>query len=118
TQLSEVGAAMHSRLVAEGKGGSGMRGAASYSTWHNGMERSVAYFHNSIGLLTEIIGGPTPARIPLIPDTQLPRGDEPMPIVPREWHLSDSVEYQWSLNRAVLDYASRNKERLLFNIYR
>ncbi|MBN8817542.1 MAG: peptidase [Sphingomonas sp.] len=118
SQLSEVGFSMHSRLIAEGKAGSGTRSAARYSTWHNGMERSVAYFHNSIGLLTEIIGGPTPTQIPLVPSTQLPRGDEMMPIAPREWHLQDSLDYQWTLDRAVLDYASRNRERLLFNIWR
>ena len=118
SQLNEVGFSMHSRLIAEGKAGSGTRSAARYSTWHNGMERSVAYFHNSIGLLTEIIGNPTPAKIPLVPSTQLPRGDEMMPIAPRDWHLQDSLDYQWTLNRAVLDYASRNRERLLFNIWR
>lgn len=118
SQLTEIGAAMHSRLIAEGKAGSGMRSVAPYSTWHNGMERSVAYFHNSIGILTEIIGGPTPTRIPLVPSTQLPRGDEPLPIAPQEWRLQQSLDYQWSMNRAVLDYASRNRERLLFNIYR
>eukprot|EP00456_Euglypha_rotunda_P021014 TRINITY_DN18182_c0_g1_i1.p2 TRINITY_DN18182_c0_g1~~TRINITY_DN18182_c0_g1_i1.p2 ORF type:complete len:217 (+),score=55.91 TRINITY_DN18182_c0_g1_i1:77-727(+) len=62
SQLNEVGFSMHSRLIAEGKAGSGTRSAARYSTWHNGMERSVAYFHNSIGLLTEIIGGPKIGR--------------------------------------------------------
>lgn len=118
TQLNEIGSSMHSRLIAEGKAGSGMRSAARYSTWHNGMERSVAYFHNSIGLLTEIIGGPTPTTIPLVPATQLPRGDELMPIGPRVWKLQDTLDYQWTLNRAVIDYASRNRERLLFNIYR
>lgn len=118
SELSEVGFAMHSRLIAEGKAGSGMRSAAPYSTWHNGMERSVAYFHNSIGLLTEIIGGPTPAKIPLVPATQLPRGDEMLPISPRDWHLQDTLDYQWSLDRAVMDYASRNRERLLFNFWR
>ena len=109
---------MHSNLIAEGKAGSGMRSAARYSTWHNGMERSVAYFHNSIGLLTEIIGGPTPTTIPLVPLTQLPRGDEPMPVPPQPWHLQQSLDYQWTLNRAVIDYAARNRERLLFNAYR
>ncbi len=118
TELAEVGAAMHSRLVSEEKPGSGMRSAAPYSTWHNGMVRSIAYFHNSIGLLTEIIGGPTPEKIPLIADTQLARSDEPLPIGPREWHLRDSLEYQWSLDRAVMDYAARNRERLLLNIWR
>lgn len=118
SQLNEVGFAMHSRLISEGKAGSGSRSAARYSTWHNGMERSVAYFHNSVGLLTEIIGGPTPATIPLVPSTQLPRADELMPIGPRQWHLQDSLDYQWTLNRAVIDYASRNRERLLFNMWR
>jgi hypothetical protein len=118
TQLGEVGTAMHSRLISEGKAGSGMRSTAPYSTWHNGMERSIAYFHNSIGLLTEIIGGPTPAKIPLVPSTQLPRGDEPMPIAPQDWRLQQTLDYQWTLNRAVIDHASRNRERLLFNIWR
>ena len=118
SQLNEVGFAMHSRLISEGKAGSGARSAARYSTWHNGMERSISYFHNSIGLLTEIIGSPTPTKIPLVPSTQLPRGDEMMPIAPRDWHLQDSLDYQWTLNRAVLDYAARNRERLLLNIWR
>ncbi len=117
-QLDEVGSAMHSRLLSEGKAGSGKRGAAPYSTWHNGMVRSVSYFHNAVGLLTEIIGGPTPTKIPLAPSTQLPSGDEILPISPRDWHLQDTLDYQWTLNRAVMDYASRNRERLLFNIYR
>ncbi len=117
-ELQEVGAAMHSRLVAENKPGSGARSVAPYSTWHNGMVRSIAYFHNSIGLLTEIIGGPTPEKIPLIADTQLARNDETLPIAPGDWHLRDSLEYQWSLDRAVMDYAARNRERLLMNIWR
>lgn len=118
TSLQEVGMAMHSRLVAEDKRGSGARSAASYSTWHNGMERSIAYFHNSIGLLTEIIGGPTPETVKLVPNLQLPNGDRPAPIAPQTWHLSQTVEYQWTMNRAVIDYASRNRERLLSNIYK
>ena len=118
TSVEEIGAAMHSRLIAEGKPGSGMRSAYPYSMWHNGMERSVSYFHNSIGLLSEIIGHPTPTEIPLVPSTQLPRADEPMPVAPQKWHLQQSLDYQWSMNRAVMDYASRNRERLLFNIWR
>jgi len=34
--IEMVGTAMHSRLVAEGKGGSAMRSGSSYSTWWNG----------------------------------------------------------------------------------
>lgn len=116
--LSEVGAAMHSRLIEEGKPGSTMRSGANYSTWNNGMERSITYFHNAVGLLTEITGHPTPSQIGLIPDNQLPRNDLPMPIAPQPWHFAQSIEYSQSINRAVLNYASRNKDRLLFNIWR
>jgi len=116
--LSEVGAAMHSRLIAEGKPGSTMRSGASYSTWNNGMQRSITYFHNAVGLLTEITGHPTPSRIALIADQQLPRNDLPAPVEPQTWHFSQSIDYSLSINRAVLDYASRNRDRLLFNIWK
>jgi len=116
--LSEVGAAMHSRLIEEGKPGSTMRSGANYSTWNNGMERSVTYFHNAVGLLTEITGHPTPSQISLIPDNQLPRNDLPMPVAPQTWRFAQSIEYSQSINRAVLNYASRNKDRVLFNIWR
>ena len=56
--IEMVGTAMHSRLVAEGKGGSAMRSGANYSTWWNGGLRTITYFHNMIGILTEIIGEP------------------------------------------------------------
>jgi hypothetical protein len=74
-----VGTAMHSRLVAEGKGGSAMRSGSNYSTWWNGGLRTITYFHNMIGLLTEIIGSPTPMDIALVPEKQLPQGDWPLP---------------------------------------
>ncbi|MFT3978351.1 MAG: M14 family metallopeptidase, partial [Sphingomonas bacterium] len=118
TQLEEVGAAMHSRLVGEDKPGSTMRSGANYSTWFNGSLRTISYFHNTIGLLTEIIGNPTPVQLPLVPANQLPHNDLPDPVAPQTWHLSQSIEYSLSINRAVLDYASRNRERLLFNIYK
>ncbi len=113
-----VGTAMHSRLVAEGKGGSAMRSGANYSTWWNGGLRTVTYFHNMIGILTEIIGNPTPMTIPLVAEKQLPQGDWPMPIRPQEWHYRQSIEYEMSNNRAILDLASRYRETFLFNIWR
>jgi hypothetical protein len=115
--IEMVGTAMHSRLVSEGKGGSAMRTGANYSTWWNGGLRTVTYFHNMIGILTEIIGEPTPMRIPLVADKQLPKGDWPMPIVPQEWHYRQSIEYEMSNNRAMLDLASRYRETWLYNIY-
>jgi hypothetical protein len=115
--IDAVGAAMHGRFVAEGKPGATMRRGASYSTWWNGGLRTSTYFHNMIGLLTETIGNPTPVEIPFIPDRQLPSGDYPSPIAPQRWHFRQSVEYSITANRAVLDYASRYRETLLFNIY-
>ena len=117
TGLDLVGAAMHGRFVAEGKPGATMRGGASYSTWWNGGLRTTQYFHNIIGLLTETIGNPTPAEIPLILNRQLPKGDLPAPIAPQKWHFRQSVDYSITANRAVLDVASRYREIFLYNIY-
>jgi hypothetical protein len=108
---------MHQRLVAESKGGSAQRSGANYSTWWNGGLRTICYFHNMIGLLTEIIGNPTPIQIPLVADKQLPTGDWPLPIAPQTWHYRQSIDYEMSNNRAVLDYASRNRETLLYDLY-
>ena len=113
-----VGAAMHSRFVAEGKPGATMRSGANYSTWWNGGLRTTVYFHNMIGLLTEMIGNPTPTQIPFIAQKQLPSGDLPYPIAPQQWHFRQSIEYSVTANRAVLDVASRHREDFLFNIYR
>jgi hypothetical protein len=112
-----VATAMHSRLVAEGKGGSVMRSGAQYSTWWNGGLRTEAYFHNIIGILTEIIGNPTPIDIALVPDKQLPKGDWPLPIAPQKWHYRQSIDYSITNNRAILDIASRYRETWLYNIY-
>jgi zinc carboxypeptidase len=117
-QIEMVGSAMHSRFILEGKPGTTMRSGASYSTWYNGGLRTSTYFHNMIGLLTETIGNPTPMEVPLVPERQLPNGDEPFPVPPQTWHFKTSIEYSMTANRAVLDYASRYREQLLFNIYR
>ena len=41
------------------------------------------------------------------------------PIKPQaEWHMRQSIEYSMTANRAILDYASRYREKVLYNIYR
>lgn len=115
--LQSVGAAMHTRLAIEGKGGATMRSGGPYDGWWNGGIRNTATFHNTIALLTEIIGSPTPMRIPLVLARQIPSADIALPIAPQEWHFRQSIDYSISLDRAVLDYASRMRENLLFNIY-
>jgi len=116
--IDALGAAMHGRFVAEGKPGTTMRRGASYSNWWNGGLRTSTDFHNMIGLLTETIGNPTPVTIPFVPDRQLPKGDQPLPIGPQAWRFRQSIDYSITANRAVLDYASRYRETLLLNIYR
>ncbi len=116
-KIEAVGTAMHERLVEEGKPGSGMRSTAPYSTWYNGGLRTVTYFHNMTGILTEIIGSPTPAPLPLIAGRQLPTGDEPFPVAPQLWHYAQSIAYEMTNNRAMLDYASRERTHLLYDTY-
>jgi len=115
--IEKVGAEMHARLIAEDKPGSGMRSAASYSTWWNGGQRTTPYWHNMIGLLTEIIGNPTPMEVPLVPDRQLAHSDLPYPIPPQPFHFQDAIDYSMTIDRAVIDYGSRNRSKLLYNQY-
>ncbi|MEJ2540584.1 MAG: peptidase, partial [Gemmatimonadota bacterium] len=118
TSLDQVGSAMHQRFVVEGKGGTTMRSGASYSTWWNGGLRTTPYFKNQIGLLTETIGHPNPVTVPFLPRKQISQADLPLPVEPGIWHFKQSIDYSQTANRAVLDYASRNSEHLLFNMWR
>ncbi len=118
TELDLVGAAMHTRFATEGKPGVVTRQAAGYSTWWNGGLRTMVYFHNMIGLLTESIGNPTPLEIPFVPDRILPNLSQFNPITPQVWHFRQSIDYSVTANYAVMDIASRNRENFLFNFYR
>jgi hypothetical protein len=115
--LDLVGASMHNRFIAEGKPGAVLRSEAPYSTWWNGGLRTTVYFHNMIGLLTEIIGNPTPMEIPFIPNKLLPSADRMFPIQPQKWHFRQSIDYSVTSNYAVLDIAHRHREQFLYNIY-
>ncbi len=115
---SALGLAMNLRLVAEGKPGSGSRAYANYSAYFNGNIRTIGYFHNQIGMLTEMKGHPTPMELAFYPSNQLAMNDFAMPHIPGEWHFADAIDYSLTLNRAVLDYASRNRSTLLFNRWR
>ncbi len=116
--IQAVGTAMHARLVERGMGGSGMRTQANYDGWWNGGMRNTTTYHNTIAILTEIIGNPTPMEVPLIPEKQLSISDLPLPVGPQIWHFRKTIDYLMETNRAMLDYASRNRETLLYNIWR
>jgi hypothetical protein len=117
TGIDAVGAAMYNRLNVENKPGYTRLNGSVFSTWYNGGLRTTTHFHNMIGLLTEIVGGPTPETIPLIPARLIPNGNTPNPVTPQRWKFRQSIDYSVSLNYAVLDYAARQRDQLLYNIY-
>ena len=117
--IDVVGAMMLERFLTEGKPGVTQRRGAPYSTWFNGGLRTTAHFHNMIGILTETIGSPDPISIPFLPGKAMGDSNLWWPIKPQaEWHMRQSVEYSITANRAILDYASRYRERVLYNMYR
>ena len=53
--------------------------------------------------------------MPLLADQQLPTGDLPLPVVPGQvWHYRRSLDYMIEVQRAIMDYASRNHDKLLY----
>ncbi|HVK96501.1 MAG TPA: M14 metallopeptidase family protein, partial [Flavisolibacter sp.] len=117
TSIDAVGAAMQNRLNREDKPGFTSKSGSVFSTWWNGGLRTTAYYHNMVGLLTEIIGNPTPSRVPLVPSRLIPNSGTPNPVTPQAWHFKQSIDYSVSLNYAVLNYAVNQKEDLLYGIY-
>ncbi|MBN9503040.1 MAG: hypothetical protein BGO01_10950 [Armatimonadetes bacterium 55-13] len=113
-----VASAMMQRFLSLDMPGVTTKNGAPYSAWWNGGLRTTAYFHNMIGILTETIGNPTPSRIPFVASKRTPDGSLYYPIEPQEWHFRQSVEYSVQANMAVLDLASRYREKFLYDIYR
>ena len=117
--IDAVGAAMHTRFAAEGKPGVTMRSRVDLfdvverraaddrllpqpdRPAHGDDRRPDADRHPVRRRAAEAIGRPAESR------------SRPQP-----WHFRQSVDYSMTANRAVLDFASRHREDLLFNIYR
>jgi hypothetical protein len=119
TGIDALGAAMYNRLNAEDKPGYTRLNGSSFSTWYNGGLRTTTQYHNMIGLLTEIIGNPTPEKIPVVPQRLIPNGATPNPVTPQaDWRFRQSIDYSVSLNYSVLDYAARQRDEVLYNIYK
>ena len=56
-------------------------------------------------------------QIPFNAAQQLPKADYLSPITPQTWHFRQSIDYSVTANKAVLDYASRYRQQLLFNAW-
>ena len=117
TSLDAVGAAMINRLHVEDKPGYTRLDGSVFSTWWNGGLRTTPYYHNMIGILTEIVGDPSPFSIPLVPDRLIPNNGTPYPVTPGPWPFRRSIEYSVSLNYAILNHAVRHGDELLYNFY-
>ena len=53
-----------------------------------------------------------------VPNKLLPNQDYLKPIEPQPWHFRNSMDYSVSGNKSILDYSSRHRQQLLFNIYK
>jgi hypothetical protein len=116
--IETLSGAMQSRFLAEQKPGATVRTGAQYSTWWNGGLSTTCQFHNMIGIFTETVGGPNPTNIPFVVNKLLPNSDYLNPITPQQWHFRQSMDYSVTSNKATFDYASRNRELMLYNIWR
>ena len=130
TGVNLVGSAMSNRFAMKQ-----MPGAVSdmiYSMWWNGGMRTVPYFHNMIGLLTETSHATASPRYydPEERPAQVgnPRRGQSAPtsgvdiFYPYPWpggdsRFSDPVRYTFTASMAVLDIAADLKSRWLYGIY-
>ncbi len=131
TSVNLIGSAMANRFAMKR-----MPGAVSdmiYSMWWNGGMRTVPYFHNMIGLLTETSHASASPRI-YDPEERPrfvgnPRRGQAAPtdgtdvFYPYPWpggesRFSDPIRYTLTASMAVLDVAADLREKWLFDIWR
>src|SRR5215469_13832106 len=96
--MDMVGAAIATRSIEEKMPGVVNREGQNYSTWWNGGFRTIAYFHNELGILTETIGNPTPMpnTPPLTTRFLIGNMNNWYPITPtgdNVWHFRRSIDY-------------------------
>ncbi len=128
TGTNLIGTAMANRFAM--KKMPGVISHLTFSMWWNGGMRTVPYYHNMVGILTETgHTTPTPRRYP--PDSlpkELGRGRGKVPsngtkiFYPYPWkggdsRFRDAIDYTFTASMAVLDFAADRKEEYLYNIY-
>ena len=124
--VSELGSAMTKRFSLEN-----MPGAIAdnfYTMFWNGGGRTVPYYHNMIGILTEV--GHTSPTPRFYDPEKLPKtvaGGTPTDgtdiMYPDPWkggesHFRDAVDYMLTATWATLDLAADRKSNYLYNIYK
>ena len=124
--VNTVGNAMGTRFSEEGKAGAISR--MIFDMWWNGGMRTAPYYHNMVGILTEVAHRNVAPRY--TPREALPdyiRGTlpatAPSVFYPDPWlggwfRLRDAVEYMVTAAVGVLDVASEQRESWLYNIWR
>ena len=124
TGVNLVGTAMANRFAM--KKMPGVISGASFSMWWNGGMRTAPYYHNQIGILTEVAHNtPTPRfydpdSIPKSIYGSPTNGTEvfyPYPWKGGESHFRDAVEYMMTASMGILEFAADRPETLLYNMY-
>lgn len=118
TSSQMITEAILSRYIAERKPGarSKMYGGA------NGYLSMTPRFHNMIGIVSEAHGHPNIQRNFSVEPIHMPGERDvnpfkPLDMVDRPWSFSRFLDYQITMNRAVIDMASLQREQLLLRIY-
>ena len=124
TSVNLVGTAMAQRFAMEKK--PGVIANVGFSMFWNGGMRTAPYYHNQIGILTEV-AQPTPTPTMYDPEKKpenvrgLPsNGSEifyPYPFEGGEVKFRDAVEYMITASMAILDLAADKSDEFLYNIY-
>ncbi len=122
-----LGAAMMRRFIEEGK--PGVISRHRFSQWWNGGMRTAPYFHNQVGILTEVAvdhyATPRfhdPDSLPAMHSSGIP-GDRPSTWYPLPWEggwwrLADQTQYMLTASFAVADQAARLRESWLMGTWR
>lgn len=126
TGVNLVGAAMANRFAMSKM--PGVISQVNFDMWWNGGMRTVPYFHNQIGILTETAHAtPTPRKYAekSMPETvgggTLTTGahiNYPYPWKGGESHFRDAIDYMLTASMAVLNLAAERREQYLYNIYK
>jgi hypothetical protein len=109
--INAVGTAMHTRFEEEGK--TGIISLDTYSAWWNGGMRTTPFFHNIIGILTEVAhASPYPVTYKTSVSQQEPTAWYPNPYKGGTWHFADTVAYMNTGSMGLLNWAAQNAESI------